>query len=405
MKFRIERDALAEAASWAARSLPTRPSMPVLAGLVLDAGDSSGSPGPAGMGGAADAGATGAGLTISGFDYEVSSRVEIGADVSEPGRALVSGRLLAEIARSLPDRPVEIGTDGSKVTLTCGSARFSLLTMPVEDYPRLPDMPPVSGRVPSDEFSAAVAQVVVAAGRDDTLPVLTGVLVEIENSTVTMWTTDRYRLAVRELRWTPESPGMSARALVPARTLADTAKSLVGGTDVVLALSTGGLGEGLMGFEGSATRAGSGGGVRRTTTRLLDGEFPKVRSLFPPETLSTARLDSGQFVESLRRVALVAERNTPVRLSFADDELVLEAGASDEAQAAESIDARIEGEPISIAFNPTYLLDGLSSIGTPVAVLNFTQSTKPAVLTGAADLEAEQDTAYRHLLMPIRLSG
>lgn len=385
MKFQVERDALAEAVSWAARSLPTRPSMPVLAGLVLDAG-----------------GEGAAGLTISGFDYEVSSRVEVAADVSEPGRALVSGRLLAEIARSLPSRPVEMVSDGSKVTLTCGSARFSLLTMPVEDYPRLPEMPAASGRVPSDVFAAAVGQVVVAAGRDDTLPVLTGVLVEIEGSTVTMWTTDRYRLAVREFTWQPEAESMSTRALVPARTLADTAKSLVGGEGVVLALSTGGLGEGLMGFEGAAAKGTSS---RRTTTRLLDGEFPKVRSLFPPETLTTARVDTAQFVEALKRVALVAERNTPVRLSFADGEVVLEAGASDEAQASESLDAELDGDPIAIAFNPTYLLDGLASIASPVAVLNFTLATKPAVIMGAADAEAEQDTAYRYLLMPIRLSG
>ena len=387
MKFQVEREALAEAVSWAARSLPTRPSMPVLAGLVLDAGER-----PDG----------GAGLTISGFDYEVSSRVEVAADVAEPGRALVSGRLLAEIARSLPNRPVDLASDGSKVTLTCGSARFSLLTMPVEDYPRMPDMPASSGRVPSAVFAAAVSQVVVAAGRDDTLPVLTGVLVEIEGSTVTMWTTDRYRLAVRDFTWTPESAAMSSRALVPARTLSDTAKSLVGGDDVLLALSTGGLGEGLMGFEGSS---GKGASSRRTTTRLLDGEFPKVRSLFPPETLTTARIDTAHFVEALKRVALVAERNTPVRLSFSEGELVLEAGASDEAQATESIDAQLKGDPIAIAFNPTYLLDGLSAIAAPVAVLNFTLSTKPAVIMGAAGPDAEQDTAYRYLLMPIRLSG
>lgn len=383
MKFQVEREALAEAVSWAARSLPTRPSMPVLAGLVLDAGD-------------------GVGLTISGFDYEVSSRVEVSAQVSEPGRALVSGRLLADIARSLPSRPVDLASDGSKVSLTCGSARFSLLTMPVEDYPRLPEMPTSSGRVPSDLFAAAVSQVVVAAGRDDTLPVLTGVLVEIEGDTVTMWTTDRYRLAVRELTWAPESTSMSTRALVPARTLADTAKSLVGGDDVVLALSTGGLGEGLMGFEGGAAR---GTGARRTTTRLLDGEFPKVRALFPPETLTTARVDTAHFVESLKRVALVADRNTPVRLRFDDGELVLEAGGSDEAQASEALDAQLQGDPIAIAFNPTYLLDGLASIAAPVAVLNFTQATKPAVIMGAAGPDAEQDTAYRYLLMPIRLSG
>jgi DNA polymerase-3 subunit beta len=330
--------------------------------------------------------------------------VSVTADIREPGRALVSGRLLAEIARSLPDRPVDVASDGSKVTLTCGSARFSLLTMPVEDYPRLPELPAVSGRIRSDAFAAAVGQVVVAAGRDDTLPVLTGVLVEIEGSEITMWTTDRYRLAVRKLAWEPAGSGLTTTALVPARTLADAAKSLTGGPEVQVALSSGSGGEGLLGFQGG-TSTDAEAGARRSTTRLLDGEFPKVRSLFPAEVLTTARVPTAGFVEALRRVALVAERNTPVRLTFEDNTLTLEAGASDEAQATEAIDADIQGEGIGIAFNPGYLLDGLSAIGAPVTVLQFTVSTRPAVLLGAADDEAEPDGAYRYLLMPIRLSG
>ena len=390
MKFRIDRDVLADAVSWAARGLPTRPSMPVLAGLVLDVGEGNAS--------------TADGLTISAFDYEVSSRVEVNADVREPGRALVSGRLLAEIARSLPNRPVDVESDGSKVSLTCGSARFTLLTMPVEDYPRLPELPTLSGRIRSDVFSAAVSQVVVAAGRDDTLPVLTGVLMEIEGPTITLLTTDRYRAAVRELTWDPESSTMSATSLVSARTLADAAKSLTSGAEVAIALASGGTGEGLLGFEGGGSGVGEPG-ARRTTTRLLDGQFPKVRSLFPTDPPIHARVETAAFIESLKRVALVAERNTPVRLTFDDNTLVLEAGASDEAQASEAIDAKTHGEAISIAFNPGYLLDGLSSLAAPVAVLSFTQSTKPAAITGAADLEAEPDSAYRYLLMPIRLSG
>jgi DNA polymerase-3 subunit beta len=384
VKFRVERDVLAEAVSWAARGLPSRPSLPVLAGLVVEAG------GPDHPDG----------LTLSGFDYEVSSRVQVSADVSDPGRALVSGRLLAEIARNLPAQPVEISSDAGKVLLTCGSARFTLLTMPVEDYPALPAMPPVSGRIESSAFATAVSQVVVAAGRDDTLPVLTGVLMEITGSTITMWTTDRYRLAVRELAWAPEDPNLSTTALVPARTLADTAKSLTAGNDILVALATGGTGEGMAGFEGVNAR-----GTWRTTTRLLDGEFPKVKSLFPAETPTVARIDTAAFVEALRRVSLVAERHTPVRLTFEDDQLRLDAGSSDEAQASEAVDAALTGEPISIAFNPNYLLDGLAALDAPVAVMTFTVAQRPAVLMGAADPDADPDEAYRYLLMPIRLSG
>src|SRR5690606_31352602 len=214
-------------------------------------------------------------LRLSGFDYEVSTQAVVDVDVEEPGTVLVTGKLLAEITRNLPAQPVEISTDGSKVVVTGGSAKFTLTTMPVEDYPTLPEMPGVSGTVGSDAFAAAVSQVAVAAGRDDTLPMLTGVRVEIEGETITLASTDRYRLAVRELTWKPERPDFSAVALVPAKTLADTAKSLTAGAEVSIALGgAGGSGEGMIGFEG---------GGRRTTSRLLDGDFVKYRSLLPSE--------------------------------------------------------------------------------------------------------------------------
>jgi DNA polymerase III subunit beta len=380
MKFRVERDVLADAVAWAARSLPARPPVPVLAGLMLDARESSG------------------GLVLSSFDYEVSARVEISADISDPGVALVSGRLLADISRSLPDRPVDVVTDASKVVLTCGSSRFTLLTLPVEDYPALPAMPGASGSLRGDAFAAAVAQVSVAAGRDDTLPVLTGVRLEIEGEKITMAATDRYRLAVRDLAWTPEQTGLSVVALVPARTLSETAKSLAGADKVTVALAsaTGGAGEGLVGFEGAG---------RRTTSRLLDGEFPKYRSLLPADSQGVATVATDALIESVRRVALVAERNTPIRLSFTAGELTLEAGTGDEAQASESLDARLEGDDISIAFNPGYLLDGLGALGTAQAELRFTVSTRPAVLAGKADADAVAGDDYRYLLMPVRLSG
>jgi len=376
VRFRVERDVLAEAVAWAARSLPARPPVPVLAGLLLDASDGR--------------------LVLSSFDYEVSGRVEIAADIAEPGVALVSGRLLADISRSLPARPVDVATDGAKVVVTCGSARFSLLTLPVEDYPALPDMPSASGSLRGDVFAAAVAQVSIAAGRDDTLPVLTGVRLEIEGEKITMAATDRYRLAVRELSWTPEQSGLSAIALVPARTLADTAKSLVGADKVTVALASGTGSEGLVGFEGAG---------RRTTSRLLDGEFPKYRSLLPSESASRATVETAALVESVRRVALVAERNTPIRLSFTDGSVTLEAGTGDEAQASESLEATLDGDDISIAFNPGYLLDGLGALEASHAQLSFTASTRPAVISGKSSVDAAALEDYRYLLMPVRLSG
>jgi len=376
VKFRVERDVLAEAVAWAARSLPARPPVPVLAGLMLDARDGR--------------------LVLSSFDYEVSARVEVAAEIAEPGVALVSGRLLADISRSLPGRPVEVSTDAAKVVVTCGSSRFTLLTLPVEDYPALPEMPGASGSLRGDVFAAAVSQVAVAAGRDDTLPVLTGVRLEIEGEKITMAATDRYRLAVRDLAWTPEQSGLSAVALVPARTLSDTAKALAAADKVTVALASATGGEGLVGFEG---------GGRRTTSRLLDGEFPKYKSLLPSESASVATVDTASLVESVRRVALVAERNTPIRLSFTAGELTLEAGTGDEAQASESLDAALDGDDISIAFNPAYLLDGLGALDAPHAELRFTSSTRPAVLAGKETAEDTAGDDYRYLLMPVRLSG
>ncbi|MFE2724494.1 DNA polymerase III subunit beta [Kitasatospora sp. NPDC059327] len=376
MKFRVERDVLAEAVAWAARSLPARPPVPVLAGLLLTAQEGS--------------------LALSGFDYEVSARVELEADIEEAGTVLVSGRLLNDISRNLPNRPVEISTDGQRVSVVCGSSRFTLPTLPVDEYPALPQMPTATGTVSGDVFASAVSQAAVAAGRDDTLPVLTGVRVEIEGDRITLAATDRYRFAVRELLWKPEQPDISAVALVPAKTLQDIAKSLGSGDTVSIALSSGGAGEGLIGFEGAG---------RRTTTRLLEGEFPKFRSLFPTEFSAVAAIQTQPFLEALKRVSLVAERNTPVRLNFEQGVLTLEAGSGDDAQATERIDADLEGDDISIAFNPGYLEEGLKAIDSAYAQLSFTTPTKPALLSGKASVDTEADEAYQYLIMPVRLSG
>jgi len=375
MKIRIERDPLADAVAWAARILPQKSQLPVLAGLRLDA-DTSGA------------------LRLSGFDYEVSAEAELDVMVAEAGSVLVPGRLLADITRSLPGQPVDIATEGSRVQVSCGSARFTLPTLPLDEYPTLPDMPEVAGTLGSDAFAAAVTSVAIAAGRDDTLPVLTGIRIEIAGEDITLAATDRYRLAVRTLRWQPSDPSLQATALVPARTLAEAAKSLTAGAEVTLSLAAGSTGEGMFGLSGAS---------RRTTTRLLDGEFPKYRSLLPDTAVATASIDTGALSEAVRRVSLVATRTSPVRLSFSADGLVLEAGGLDEAEAAESLPASFDGDPLTIAFNPAYLLDGLGAIDSDEARLSFTAATKPAVLTGKAGEEGAGD--YRYLLMPVRLAG
>lgn len=374
MHIRVERDALAQAVTWAARTLPARPSMPVLSGVMLIAEQDS--------------------LTLSSFDYEISARVQVNIDVIEPGKVLVSGRLLADITKALPAAPVVLKLDGNRVSIECGRSSFTLPTLPVEDYPALPDMPTTAGSVDGDVFSEAVAQVAIAAGKDDTIPVLTGIRMEIDGSHVTLAATDRYRLAVRTFPWSPTTTSLELNTLVPARILADAAKSMGSAKTVELAIAPGG--EKLIGFEAEGMR---------TTTRLLDGEFPKYRSLLPNESSTTAIVDTAELVNAVKRVALVAERNTPIRMHFTNGEINMRAGSGDEAQANEVLEVEVEGDPIEIAFNPGYLLDGLHAIDAPKARFSFTLATKPVVITGMTHENNDTKADYRYLLMPVRLTG
>lgn len=370
MKLRVEKGDLTEAVAWAVRAVPSRPTIPILSGVLLVADP--------------------AGLEATGFDFEQGARIRVDAAVAEAGRSLVSGRLLAEISRALPGAPVDLETEGARLVVTCGSSRFELPTMPVEDYPQLPELPGVSGRITAASFAAAVGQVALAAGRDDTLPALTGVRLEIDGEQLTLAATDRYRLAVREVKWRPESDAVDlpSSALVPARTLADTAKAFAG-SDGEVTVAFAGAGESLVGFAA---------GDRVTTTRLLDGEFPRYRSLLPSGSSATAEFDTTDVVDAVRRVRLVLARTSPVRLSFTSDEVVLDAGSGDEAQARERLAVRYEGEPMTIAFNPEYLLDGLTALDSDTARMSFTEPSKPTVLTG-------KSADYRYLLMPVRLMG
>jgi DNA polymerase-3 subunit beta len=377
MKIRVERDGLADAVAWVARSLPSRPPVPVLGGVLLDAGSD----------GTTDA------LTVSGFDYEVSATVGVPATIADGGRLLVSGRLLADITKSLPAHPVEISVDGARASITCGSARFSLPTMPVEDYPQLPAQPAFAGELPGETFAQAVSQVAVAAGKDDTLPMLTGMRLEISGSSLTMVATDRFRLAMREITWEPAEGLSDAAILAPARTLAEAAKSLgSSGASIRLALASG---EGLLGLTGSG---------RHMTTRLLDAEFPPYRQLLPAQHTSRAVLEVGPLTEAIKRVSLVAERGTQVRLEFGDGTLRLSAGGDDEGSAEEELPVEYEGEPVTIAFNPGYLVDGLGAMHADRAELTFTTPNRPALIK-PADEQGAVVPGYLYLLMPVRLPG
>lgn len=375
MKFRVDRDAFADAVTWTARALPNRPPMPVLGGLLLAVDDTR--------------------LSVAGFDYEVSAQVDIEMHAASAGRALVSGRLLADITRSLPPHPVDVAVEGPRMSISCGNASFQLPTMPVEDYPSLPQMPTTAGAVAASTFAMAVGQVAVAAGRDDTLPMLTGVRMEIDGERITLAATDRYRLAVRTLRWRPDRPGTSTAILVPARTLQEAAKTLSSTDDeVVVALSESTAGEGLIGFTS---------GRRRLTTRLLDAQFPPYQSLWPAEFNGTCDLPVGPFVEAAKRVSLLADRGTPIRLEFDTGGVTLVAGGDDGGRAQEHVEVDFAGEPVTIAFNPTFLLDGVTAVDADSARIAFTTALKPAVVSAGGDASGDPD--YRYLVQPVRLPG
>ena len=388
LKFRLAREDFADAVAWVARILPTKqPSRPILAGVLITGSEE--------------------GLTITGFDSDVSAEVHVPAEIASPGSVLVSGRLLSEITRSLPAKPVEVSVEGSRMLLACGSAKFSLPTMPVEDYPTLPTLPAETGVVPADLFTEAVGQVAVAAGRDETISMLTGIRVEISGSKVVLAATDRFRLAVRELTWSTESPDVEAAVLVPAKMLAEAAKAVTSGSDVHLALGTGSA-------VGDARLLGMRSAGKRSTTSLLENEFPKFRQLLPAEHTAMATIAVAELAEAIKRVALVADRGAQVRMEFSVDALRLSAGADGVGSAEEELAVEFAGEPLTIAFNPIYLTDGLGSLHSDRVTFGFTTSSKPAVLRPVGDAPVEysgsgpfpaEQTDYVYLLMPVRLPG
>lgn len=384
MKIRMERDVMADAVAWAARSLPSRPSVPILAGLLIRAD--------------AD------GVTMSSFDYETSAQVHVSAQVTDEGEALVSGKLLSEIARNLPNRPVDLTSDEAHVELVCGPARFTLQTLPISEYPTLPAMPTATGEAASDAFAQAVNQVVVAAGRDELLPVFTGVRLEIDGDRLSLLATDRYRMALKELPWHPANRGTEGSALVPARVLGEVARSMATGDAVTLALASTDAGEGLIGLEGSGA-----GTTRQLTTRLLGGEFPKVRHLMDIKPTLVMRCKTDELAASVRRVALVAERNSPLRMLIQDDQVALEAASGDQAQASEAVAAEIEnvaGGELSLTaagFNPHYLLDALGAIDTPYVHFSFTLAGKPCLVRALNEIDGSPKDDYKHVIMLMRL--
>jgi len=375
MKFVVDRDLLVDAVNWVSKSISSRPITTALLGIVIEVTDE---------------------ITLSGSDLETSAKAKLKAEISQKGKVLVPGRLLAEISRALPAKPITFNLEGSRVLVTAANAKFTLPTLPLVEYPTLPELPTASGSLNSDLFATAVNQVAIAAGKDDSLPTLTGVFVEINKNQITLAATDRYRLAVRELNWSATDSNIETTSLLRARTLAEAAKSLIGTSQVTIALPATTTNEKLVGFISEG---------KSMTSRVLDGSFPPFKHLLPNNSTADAIIEVAPLLDSVRRVALVTDKTVPLRLNFSNNTLQLEAGTGDEATATEKLDINYKGEDINIAFNPTFLTDGLTAINTAFVHITFTGANKPAVLTGQTEAGSAPITNYKYLLMPMRYSS
>ncbi|MEZ5189742.1 MAG: DNA polymerase III subunit beta [Schumannella sp.] len=376
MKFHVNRDVFSEAVSFAVKLLPQRTTQPILSGVLLEA--------------------SGGALTLSSFDYEVSSRTEIAAEVDEDGTALVSGRLLAEIASRLPNAPVEFSTDEGRIVVSCGSAKFTLLSMPVEEYPTLPQVEDRTGVIPAEEFAAAVSQVAVAASRDDVTPVITGVQLEVGDNKLSLIATDRYRVAVREIDWDSGAGNAEGTAaLIPARTLSEVGKTFAGSGTVAVSIVRSDDRE-LIAF--SADK-------RTVTSLLIKGNFPPVKRLFPDDVENYAVVNTADLIEATRRVSLVLEREAALRFSFSIDGVTLEAAGSEQAQASETIEAHLHGEDTVVSLKPSFLLDGLGAVHSEFVRMSFTKTDNPnkpgpVLITSQSSKDQLGADDYKYLLQP-----
>ncbi|MDQ1577091.1 MAG: polymerase subunit beta [Microbacteriaceae bacterium] len=376
VRFQANRDVFSEAVSFAVKLLPQRTTLPILSGILIET--------------------TETGLVLSSFDYEVSAQTEITAEVEEPGKILVSGRLLAEIASKLPNAPVQFSTQETKIVVRCGSANFTLLSMPVEEYPSIPQITGQSGLVPAEEFATAVAQVGVAASRDDVTPVITGVQLEVSDNTLGLVATDRYRVAVREIDWDGgASGGEPVTALVPARTLQEIGKVLGHSGTIAVSIMNKDDRE-LIAFTANK---------RTVTSLLIKGNFPPVRRLFPETVSNYAVINTNDLIEATRRVSLVLEREAALRFTFTIDGLTLEAIGSEQAQASESIDALLTGEDTVVSLKPQFLLDGLSAVRSEFVRISFTKTENPnkpgpVLITSQSSKDQAGSDNYKYLLQP-----
>lgn len=375
MKFHVNRDVFSDAVSFVVKLLPQRNPQPILAGVLISATDE--------------------GLSLAAFDYEASARTVIEATIDEPGTILVHGRLLSEIANRLPDAPVQVSVEEDGIAVRCGSARFTLPEMPVQEYPAIPEVTGAVGVAPAEDFATAIAQVAFAASRDDVTPVLTGVQLEVTGTTLSLVATDRYRVALRELPWDGGTEASETTALVPARTLQEVGKTFAHGSEISIAFSGGGDRE-IVAFSS---------GQRTVTSLLIKGNFPPVRRLFPEQNDHYAVVNTAELAEAVRRVQIVLDRSAPLRFRFSDEGVTMDASGGDQARASESVDAHLFGDEVVLGLNPSYLLEALQAVRSEFVRITFTSSDNanklsPVLITSQTSVDRAGEDSFKYLLQP-----
>jgi len=368
MKFQADRDVLTEAISFVVRLVSPRPQLPQLSGVVIEASNNE--------------------VTFSVFDYEVSAKAVITANVDKPGKVLIQARLLSEIISKLPSESVSLDHTESRVQINSGSSKFSLSAMSMSEYPTSPAIPSGSGKVAADVFSEAVSQVSVAASREEVTPVLTAVMISANNKELSLIATDRFRVATRTISW--QGSAGEKELLVPARVVGEIAKTFSHEKEIQIGFA-----------EGDKELIGFTAGNKSVTTSTIKGKYPAVLSLFPGETPHFAVLNTHDLIDATKRVGLVVDRDKPLRYKFSSNEVVLESIGSDVADATEQVSCSLTGDENIVSLKPQYLIDALSGIDTEMVSLGFTSNPNnpnkpgPVLITPVGS-----SNHYRYLLQP-----
>ncbi|MEZ7995998.1 MAG: DNA polymerase-3 subunit beta [Aquiluna sp.] len=371
MKFQADREVLSDAVSFLVRLLSPRPQLPQLSGVMIEADGNE--------------------VQLSIFDYEVAARVKIAAAIDTPGRVLVQARLLSEILSKLPAASVSMALDETRFHVNSGTSKFSLSSMSTTDYPDTPDFPVATGKVSAIEFTNGVAKVAVAASREEVTPVLTAVMITASSKELTMVSTDRFRVAVKAIPWAGKP--VEREVLIPARVLSEISKTFSHDSELEL-----GFGEGekdMIGFS-SANKS--------VSTATIKGKYPAVLQLFPEETASFAILSKQELLDATRRVALVVDREKPLRYKFTESELSLESIGSDVADASEQVSCSMKGEETVVSLRPQFLTDALAGLDVENVKIGFTVNpnnpNKPGpVLISPVDPK-DSDKDFKYLLQP-----